>query len=277
MQFKFWNKDLPPRVEADDDFDWGQGPKPDGYDERKRAFEHHQTESKREYEEYKARGLWGRSLKKSPKIAPEDRREFMKRLVRDTSDELTGLGSPQRIASESKTVEEYARRVEAWNSSEAKPQSLTKLARAWAGGREGPKVMRLLREAREAREEGRERLWSRAARGLRGAAKSIAEVRDEMKKLGVDEMISERDDAIHVGKIVVPKGARGSGVGTKVMQSLVEYADKTDKRITLTPSTDFGASSVARLKKFYKRFGFVENKGRNKDYSIRETMFRLPR
>jgi predicted GNAT family N-acyltransferase len=138
--------------------------------------------------------------------------------------------------------------------------------------------MRLLREARESREENRERLWSRAARGLRGAkARSLVEVRNELKKLGVDEMISERDDAIHVGKIVVPKGSRGSGTGTRAMQLLVEYADKTGKRITLTPSTDFGASSVARLKSFYKRFGFVENKGRHKDFSIRETMFRTPR
>jgi hypothetical protein len=77
------------------------------------------------------------------------------------------LGDPKRIASESLTAEEYARRAEAWNASEAKPQSLTKLARAWAGGREGPKVMRLLREAREAREEGRQRLWSKMSHGLK--------------------------------------------------------------------------------------------------------------
>lgn len=79
---------------------------------------------------------------------------------------LFGIGDPKRIAQESKTVEEYARRVEAWNASEAKPQSLTKLAKAWAGGRDPSKTIRLLREAREARVEGRERLWSRMSRGL---------------------------------------------------------------------------------------------------------------
>jgi hypothetical protein len=47
--------------------------------------------------------------------------------------------------------------------------------------------------------------------------------------------------------------------------------------VTLTPSTDYGASSVSRLKKFYKQFGFVENKGRNKDYEISEAMYRLPK
>ena len=77
------------------------------------------------------------------------------------------LGDPKRIANDSKTIEEYARRVEAWNASEAHPQSLTKLARAWAGGRDAGKTMRLLREARESRMEGRERLWSRMSHGLR--------------------------------------------------------------------------------------------------------------
>jgi lysophospholipase L1-like esterase/GNAT superfamily N-acetyltransferase len=113
------------------------------------------------------------------------------------------------------------------------------------------------------------------ARGLWGAA-SFSDVRKQLKRLGVDEMISERDNEIHVGKIVVPKGSRGAGTGTQAMQLLVDYADQTGKRIVLTPSTDFGASSVARLKTFYKRFGFVENKGRNKDWTTRETMIRPP-
>jgi GNAT superfamily N-acetyltransferase len=110
---------------------------------------------------------------------------------------------------------------------------------------------------------------------FRGAS-SFADVRKQLKQLGVDEMISERDNEIHVGKIVVPKDSRGAGTGTRAMQLLTEYADQTGKRIVLTPSKDFGASSVARLKTFYKRFGFVENKGRNKDWTTRETMIRQP-
>ena len=46
--------------------------------------------------------------------------------------------------------------------------------------------------------------------------------------------------------------------------------------IILTPSDSFGATSILRLKKFYKRFGFVENKGRNKDFQLSCGMYRKP-
>ena len=86
----------------------------------------------------------------------------------------------------------------------------------------------------------------------------------------------EGDDTITLSKIVVPQNERGTGLGSKVMVDIVEYADKNNKKIVLTPSKDYGASSVARLISFYKRFDFVENKGKNKDFSTRETMYRLP-
>lgn len=61
------------------------------------------------------------------------------------------------------------------------------------------------------------------------------------------------------------------------MDDLISYADKTQQTITLTPSLDYGASSIKRLKDFYKRFDFVENKGRNKDFEFRDTMYRTPK
>jgi len=105
---------------------------------------------------------------------------------------------------------------------------------------------------------------------------TFASVRARLKRLGVDEMIFDRADEIQVSRIVVPKSARGAGVGTEAMKLLTAYADQGCKRILLTPSKDFGASSVARLKAFYKRFGFVENKGKHKDWSTKETMIRRP-
>lgn len=59
------------------------------------------------------------------------------------------------------------------------------------------------------------------------------------------------------------------------MNDLTTLADKHNKRISLSPSNDFGGS-VKRLKEFYKRFGFYENKGRNKNYQFMETMIRRP-
>ena len=78
---------------------------------------------------------------------------------------------------------------------------------------------------------------------------------------------------LELSKIVIPKESRGSGIGSKVMQRIVDFADKEGKKIYLTPSKDFGASSVARLEKFYKGFDFVKNTYRDE---TKETMVRLP-
>ena len=87
---------------------------------------------------------------------------------------------------------------------------------------------------------------------------------------------SNSDKLLVLSKIALPKENRKSGIGTEVMNEITNFADSKGKTIALTPSTDFGATSVSRLKEFYKRFGFVENKGKNKDFSISESMYRLP-
>jgi GNAT superfamily N-acetyltransferase len=83
--------------------------------------------------------------------------------------------------------------------------------------------------------------------------------------------------AVRPNKIVVPKEKRNQGIGSKVMEEMVALADRQGRTIVMTPSKDFGGSSVDRLKNFYTRFGFVKNAGRNKDFSISETMYRLPK
>lgn len=79
---------------------------------------------------------------------------------------------------------------------------------------------------------------------------------------------------LHLSRIVVEKGRRGQGLGTKAMEDLVALADQYGMLTTLSPSTDFGASSKERLKKFYRRFGFVSNKGRHKDFTLFDSMYR---
>lgn len=69
---------------------------------------------------------------------------------------------------------------------------------------------------------------------------------------------------------------KNSGYGTKVMQELCDYADSKNLIMILSPSNEFG-SSKSRLIEFYKRFGFVENKGKNKIFGIFETMYRTPK
>lgn len=94
------------------------------------------------------------------------------------------------------------------------------------------------------------------------------------KKLGVDVALQDTKYGLHLASIRVAEGERKGGIGSAAMKEITDYADKAGKRITLTPTTDFGASSVARLEKFYKQFGFVKNAGKNKDFSTRETMIR---
>jgi GNAT superfamily N-acetyltransferase len=88
--------------------------------------------------------------------------------------------------------------------------------------------------------------------------------------------VFESPEAIELSRIVVPKEMRNKGIGSQVMEDLIQYADENAKQVRLSPSSDFGGSPT-RLKKFYKEFGFVENKGKNKDFSTRETMIRKPK
>lgn len=93
---------------------------------------------------------------------------------------------------------------------------------------------------------------------------------------GLDLIVNQdRSGTIDLSKIVVPRSSRESGVGTQVMRELTRFADRNGVRIKLSPSSDFGGSK-SRLVSFYKRFGFVENKGRNKDFTVRDSMYRDP-
>jgi GNAT superfamily N-acetyltransferase len=86
----------------------------------------------------------------------------------------------------------------------------------------------------------------------------------------------ESDKPLSLSRIVVPEEKRNQGVGSQVMKEIIEYADRNNKKLALTPSTDFGGESVQMLKDFYKQFGFVENKGNNKDFTIKDSMYRIP-
>lgn len=83
------------------------------------------------------------------------------------------------------------------------------------------------------------------------------------------------NNSISIEKIIVPDDSRQSGTGTSAMNEIVAYANSNGKKLTLTPSSDFGGNKK-RLTEFYKRFGFVENKGKNKDHEISDSMYRLP-
>lgn len=88
-------------------------------------------------------------------------------------------------------------------------------------------------------------------------------------------VISENDDALTLNNIVVKPEYRNQGIGQKVLNDLMSYADNNNKIIRLTPTSEYGTKS--RLAKWYKKNSFVENKGRNADLTTYETMYRLPK
>jgi len=91
----------------------------------------------------------------------------------------------------------------------------------------------------------------------------------------IDFSLSQRGDKATLSKVVVPKDARNSGIGSSFMDDLTRAADADGAQLALSPSGDFGGSKT-RLVEFYKRFGFVPNKGKNIDFSISEAMRRDP-
>ena len=116
-----------------------------------------------------------------------------------------------------------------------------------------------------------ERDGKKVAEMLQRTAPASAEVEIDLYPLRGDS------NTLYLSKIAVPEGQRGQGLGTKAMQDVIARADAEGKRVVLSPSTEYGATSVGRLKDFYKRFGFVENKGRNKNYAVSQTMYRDPK
>lgn len=83
-----------------------------------------------------------------------------------------------------------------------------------------------------------------------------------------------------LNKIIIDKGKQGSGIGKSAMKKIISHANDNGSIIKLDigQKGDFAGevTSPAKLKKFYKGLGFVENKGKNKDYEIAQEMYKLP-
>jgi len=92
----------------------------------------------------------------------------------------------------------------------------------------------------------------------------------------VDEDIAlelwEDEKKLELSSIVIPKHLRGQGKGTEVMNKVIEYSEEVNKPIYLTPDTNFGGTSINRLKRFYRRFGFTKNT----DQEVSHSMVRYP-
>lgn len=87
------------------------------------------------------------------------------------------------------------------------------------------------------------------------------------------------DGDISLDYLWVARDCQGQGTGTEAMRRLCDFADHWRKRILLSPidrNITTGTTSRTRLIKFYQRFGFRVNRGRNRDWSTRAAMIREP-
>lgn len=81
---------------------------------------------------------------------------------------------------------------------------------------------------------------------------------------------------LRLDSLQVPKAQRGTGMGRETMRQLLQFADARGLTVALSPTNEWGAGK-ARLVAWYRRLGFVPNKGRHKDFAISETMLRPAR
>ena len=84
---------------------------------------------------------------------------------------------------------------------------------------------------------------------------------------------TQRGNVLEISKIETPDSLRGQGLADQKLDQLIQQADLDGTTLALTPSNAFGANK-SRLTKWYKRHGFVPNKGRNKNFTTRESMVR---
>jgi GNAT superfamily N-acetyltransferase len=103
-------------------------------------------------------------------------------------------------------------------------------------------------------------------------------LRDGLERFDISAVLLDRDPPLRLDFFVVGKGDRKQGRGTRAMQDLTRFADALGWKTILSPEPipRQGTTSRDRLVRFYKRFGFVENRDRNKDFRFMEGMWREP-
>lgn len=82
----------------------------------------------------------------------------------------------------------------------------------------------------------------------------------------------ESSNRIELQQIEIPFEHRGRGIGSEIIKRLQKYAHSVGKPIVLRPKAERGRKRD--LERFYKRLGFVDNKGRNMDYTLSSPMSR---
>lgn len=86
------------------------------------------------------------------------------------------------------------------------------------------------------------------------------------KLIGRVKMSKIDNNTVKIDEVVSEKRGEGTGNGTKIMNMIIENADKTNTTLTLTPNLILGLKAkgfdtVEKLRSFYSKFGFIKDKG----------------
>lgn len=98
-------------------------------------------------------------------------------------------------------------------------------------------------------------------------------------KLGdttIDYGISSDGSTAEIILVKTPKNKRGQGSARAAMETLLRAFDSAGLTTFLTADPMDKGVSKAKLEAFYKSLGFIENKGRNKDFRAQAGMVRAP-
>ena len=90
------------------------------------------------------------------------------------------------------------------------------------------------------------------------------------------EMYWTPEGHVNLQTLIVPKELRNQGIASNVISDIKKYSNKNKVKIILNAVPLDNSTKSEQLVDFYKSHGFVENKGRNKDYRIagNDTMYR---
>ncbi len=96
------------------------------------------------------------------------------------------------------------------------------------------------------------------------------------KQIRFDLYQDDKRKVLFLTGFIVNPSLRSQGLGSEFMTKLTDLADQIGYKVILTPDSSYGGN-VNRLKDFYQRFGFVFNKGKYRDFSHKEDMYRIPK
>jgi GNAT superfamily N-acetyltransferase len=97
-----------------------------------------------------------------------------------------------------------------------------------------------------------------------------------------DELVGDfhlyktRSGYLNLTKIEIFPEYRRKGYATKVIEQIINLANSQESTIILTPDPYLRNITKGNLIDWYKSFGFIMNKGKNKDFRHQELMYKLP-